>query len=310
MSSKIYETSSVSIKNKSGHSNHPGLPSKKYAQILETIETSSFPITPIETSSFTGIKHSTARKYVKRLEGMGRILRVYYGHYVATNNLFTPVRSMVKSDFPKLHCLRLRVIDFVGAGRRDSINFGYLKLVFQYHNNKSVTVFVDCVGSYSLDYIAFRLLVELVMKELGLEDWKNVTVSSFELNNDFEGIRLDGVQAVTLKAFDGSFRRMYQKHFGVRDEVKVVGSVPVENVLTLLKGGVDSYNISQLLFGVAQEIRAEREAVKFLSGLVIEGMSSLKRYWEAIADRATIETTTVKTNMQTQTKKTKVIHRA
>ena len=310
MSSKLKKTSSVSIKKKSGHFNYLVLPSEKYERILETIENSSSPITPKEISSSTKINPATVRKYVRKLEKMKHITKVFYGHYVSTKNLFTSGGSIVKSDCPKLHCLRLRIVDFIRELRTFSRDFGYLKLVFQHYTNGSVTVFVDCVGSYSLDYVAFRLLVDCVLKELCLADWEKISVSSFEFNNDFEGVRLDGVQAVTLKAFDGSFRRMYQKHFGVRDEVKVVGSVPVENVLTLLKGGVDSYNISQLLFGVAQEIRAEREAVKFLSGLVIEGMSSLKRYWEAIADRATIETTTVKTNMQTQTKKTKVIHRA
>jgi len=183
----------------------------------------------------------------------------------------------------------------------NSINFGSLKLVFQHHNNKSVTVFVDCVGSYSLDYIAFRLLVELVMKELGLEDWKKVTVSSFEFNNDFEGIRLDGVQAVTLKAFDSSFRRVYQKHFGIRDEVKVVGKFRVEDVLNLLHGGIEAYNSSRLLFELIEEIRLEREAVKFQNRFVVDVVYSMKKCVEAMEARTKIITTIVKTNMQTQT---------
>ena len=308
MSSQINKTNSISIKKKSGHSNHLDLPTEKYERILETIENSSYPITPKEISYLTGIKHSTARKYVKRLEGMGHIWGVYYGHYVSTKNIFTSGRSMVESDFPRLHNLRLRVVDFVGAVRRNSFNFGFLKVTFQQHSNGTVTVFVDCVDSYSLGYVAFRLLVELIKKELGLEDWEKVTVSSFEFNNDFEGARLDGAKAVTLRAFDGSFRRVYQKSFGIRDEVKVVGSTRVEDVLSLLQGGVDPYNVSQLLFGLVQEIRLEREAVKFQSGLVIDAISSMRRCIEAMGARTKIITTRVKTNTQTQTETTKVIH--
>jgi len=308
MSSKLKKTSSVSIKKKSGHFNYLVLPSEKYERILETIENSSSPITPKEISSSTKINPATVRKYVRKLEKMKHITKVFYGHYVSTKNLFTSGGSIVKSDCPKIHCLRLRIVDFIGELKTFSHNFGYLKLVFQHYTNGSVTVFVDCVGSYSLDYVAFRLLVELISKELGLEDWEKVTVTSFEFNNDFEGARLDGAKAVTLRAFDGSFRRVYQKSLGIRDEVKVVGSNKVKDVLSLLQGGVDSYNTSQLLFGLVQEIRLEREAVKFQSGLVVDAVYSMRKCVEAMEARTKIITTRVKANTQTQTETMKVIH--
>jgi len=308
MASKAGEIQQVSIIEKSGHFNYLDLPSEKYERILETIENSSFPITPKEISSLTGIRHSTVRKYVKRLEGLSYIWRPFFGHYVSTKNLFTLGRSVVKSDCPRLHCLRFRIVGFTGSVRSYTRNFGDVKVSYQPYNNGTVTVFVDCFDSYSLDYVAFRLLVELVKNELGLEDWEKVTVSSFEFNNDFKDIRLDGAKAVTLRSFDGSFRRVYQKHFGIRDEVKVVGSTRVEDVMTLLQGGVESYNFSRLLFGLIEQVRLEREAVKFQSGLVIDAMSSMRRYMDAMGAGAKIVTTRVKTNTQTQTETTKVIH--
>lgn len=308
MSALKLKTNSVSSTNKSGHSNPLQGLSINYQKILKTIENSAIPITPLEISSFTGIKANTVRKYVIALAERKFVVRVRYGHYVSSKNIFTLGSRMGKSDFPKLHCLKLRLNNFSGSVRSWSKIFGDVKVSYQQHNNGTVTVCVDCTDPYSLDYNAFRLLVELIKNELGLEDWEKVTVSSFEFNNDIEGVRIDGAQAVTMRSLDGSFRRVYQKSFGIRDEVRVVGSVPVENVLTLLKGGVDPYNIAQLIFRLTKEIQTEREGMKFLSGLLIDGMSSLRRYWEAITARTTIETTTVKTNMQTQTKTTKVIH--
>ncbi len=308
MASKAGEIQQVSTIEKSDHFNYLDLPSEKYEKILETIENSSYPITPKEISSLTKINPATVRKYVRKLEKMKRITKVFYGNYVSTENLFTSGMSVVKSDFPRLHCLRLRVVDFIRKFRTFSLNFGSLKLVFQHHNNGSVTVFVDCVASYSLDYVAFRLLVELVMKELGLEDWGKVSVSSFEFNNDIEGARLDGVKAVTLRAFDGSFRRVYQKRFGIRDEVKVVGSTKVKDVLSLLHGSVDQYNVSQLLFRLVHEVRLEREAVKFQNRFAVDAVYSLRKCVEAMEARTKIITTIVKTHTQMQTETTKVVH--
>ena len=84
-------------------------------------------------------------------------------------------------------------------------------------------------------------------------------VSSFEFNNDWQGIRLDGVKAITVKAFDGSFRRIYNKRFGLRDEVKAVGARRVEDVLSLMQGGVSTYTTQQFLFRTLQQLEIQNK---------------------------------------------------
>ncbi len=74
-------------------------------------------------------------------------------------------------------------------------------------------------------------------------------------------MRLDGVQAVTLKGFDGSFRRIYNKRYGLRDEIKAVGFRRIEDVLCLLQGGVSTYDIFQFLFMLTKEVKEERKAI-------------------------------------------------
>ena len=291
---------------KSGHSHHLDSVSAKYKKILKTIENSLYPITPKEISHLTEINPATVRKYVRTLKKWGFIWVVFYGHYCSSKNIFTLERSIVKSDCPRLHCLRLRIVDFLGSVRFRLCDFGNVRISYQQYNNGTVTIFVDCVDSYSLDYVAFRLLVELIKNELGLEDWKKVTVSSFEFNNDIKRARLDGVQAVTLGYFDGSFRRIYQKRFGLRDEAKIVGSTRVEDVLNLLNGGVEAYNFSQLLFELIEEVKLEREAVKFQSQLVVDAVSLIRRFIEVTRTKTKITPTKVKASSQTET--TEMIH--
>ena len=164
---------------------------------------------------------------------------------------------------PRLHCLRLRVSGLPGDPSDSSVrkrDLGAVRVTAQRFRNGSRVVFVECVGDYSLDYVAFRLLLDALSVELGwlgVDDWRKMMVSSFEFNNDWQGVRLDGVKAVTLKAFDGSFRRIYNKRFGLRDEVKVVGARRVEDVLLLMQGGVSTYSLQQFLFQTLQQLEIQ-----------------------------------------------------
>jgi len=254
--------------------------SGKCRLIKETIENSPYPISPREICLKTGINGNTVKKYVRDLERRGFVRRKFHGHYVSVKNLVTFGSSILGGVLPRLHCLRLRCDGVVGGGW--VWDFGVVRVRCVVYGNGSATVFVDCDKNVSLDYVAFRLLVSFVVRELGVSDWGKVTVSSFEFNHDFEGVRLDGCQAVTLKSFDGSFRRLYNKRFGLRDEVKAVGSKRVEDVLALLGGGVSQYNLLQLLFLQTRKLDEYVEATKFQSRLFGEAVSSMSRLADAV----------------------------
>jgi hypothetical protein len=137
--------------------------------------------------------------------------------------------TALKNPEPRLHCLRLRVFDVAGNPRRWRLDFGSVKVSFQKYANRTVQVFADCKKEYSLDYLAFRLLIQIVIREVNQTDWKKVIATSYEFNHDYVGLRLDGVKAITLTTLDGSFRRVYNKRHKLRDEVKTVGSIQVES---------------------------------------------------------------------------------
>jgi hypothetical protein len=240
-------------------------------KIRDAVDQSSIPLTPQDVVQITGCNHSTVKKTLIRLERKGFVKKICYGYYGSLQNNVTLHGSRVAGESgtsvrqkvvePRLHCLRLRASDVVGKALNWTRDFDVVRIYFERFKNGSAQVFVDCARDYSFDYVAFRLLLDVVLRELDVSDWSKMTVSSFEFNNDFEGVRLDGCQAVTLKSFDGSFRRLYNRKYGLRDEVKAVGCRRIEDVLAMLQGGVSNYNILQLLFMILSETRAERESI-------------------------------------------------
>ena len=276
-------------------SKYPSFFGKTSNVILKTIEQSPISITPKEIAQKTGIRLNIVQKYVRRLERKGYVKREFYGHYVGLRSSVSLESSIAGrgGDFgvvsalavPRLHCLRFHVKDVVGEVGRWDWSSGVLRVKFSRYKKRTAQVFCDCVGDYSLDYVGFRFLVEAVLRELGCSDWSKVSLVSPEFNRDLIGWRLDGAQAVTLKGFDGSFRRIYQKRFGLRDEVKLVGSLPVEKALLLMGGGVSGYNLFQFLYLLVKEVQADRENSKTQTGLVFDAVGHIHRLVDAVINR-------------------------
>ncbi len=118
-------------------------------------------------------------------------------------------------------------------------------------------------------------------RELGVSSWEGVTLASGEFNYDFMGVKLDGLKGVTVKAFDGSFRRVYNKRFGLRDEVKVVGSRSIEDVFALMHGGVSQYTVNQFLFRLVQRVDALNDEHKLQNRVLLDAVDSMRRIADA-----------------------------
>jgi hypothetical protein len=283
----------VTKSDKQCHSYYGSLPTGKTRQIFDTVNKSPVPITPSEIAQETKINPGTVRKELTRLETKGFIRKECYGHYVSQLADVTLSQSMVGSDsdnraqgltasLPTLHSLWLTVKSVsVGAGRWE-LDLDVAKLTFLVHKNATAQIYVDAVDDYSWDYAGFRVLVEIFRRELRLESLENIMVTSQEWNNDFIGFRLDGVQALTLTAFDGSFRRLYNKKLGLRDEVRIHSQIELENVLAVMKGGVSASNLYQWLFLTIKELKASNELSEKRDRALADALSSMKRLTDAL----------------------------
>ena len=249
------------------NANYPHPLGTKEQTILNELEKTDRPLTPKEIASNTGIKDSTVRVYLQRLKTKGYAHQRFRGYYQATKNVVTLGGVGVRGGavVTRCHKLVLLVKNSSGlVGRRVLVENEAFKVVVAGKGGGRATVFVDCKGSYSFDYAAFCLLVELIMARLGIDDINAVEVRSVEFNNDFKGVLLEGVKAVTLSDFKGAFERIYQKEKGrLRSEANVQQQMSVEAAYTLLKGGITPFNTYQSSFQQIQEVSRLVEAVKF-----------------------------------------------
>ena len=169
---------------------------------------------------------------------------------------------------PRVHNLRLRVSRVPvprGVPKRVEV-FGDAKIQVVFGSKRGIVTGI--ISSYrGLNHTGCVLAVErfcTVMKEvLGLErSTKDVKVTVCELNDDYQDLRLNGLSCLTAHSFLGSLERMYNRDKGLRSEVKVKPD-SIESIYTLLKGGVTSYNVVQMLFMIGKKLDDLITAQKF-----------------------------------------------
>jgi hypothetical protein len=267
------------LTSKSGNFRYGFKLSKKHMEIFEVVKTNPYPVSPLEIARVTEIKPGTVRKYLRELERYCLVRRKHHGYYVSFENLVTGSRRMVGSTGLKIHGVRFRVVGVHVIRNAWSRDFEVAKLKFVVHKNETAEVFVSCgVNGEGLDYAAFRLLISIICSELNCS-WDAISVVCCEFNNDYLGLQLDGLKAVTLRSFDGSFRRMYNRSRGqLRDEVKIVGLRKLNDVLALMMGNVGVYNILQsqrMLFNEQSETKESILAALPLFQRCVQSMEKL-----------------------------------
>jgi len=289
------EAAKASKKNES-NSGHKKLAGKSYnsiegvslradeKKVLETIEASDIELTPKEIASKTGINHNSVKVYCRKLKKANYIIQPHYGFYCSKRLLVTldgRVGVGVTSDsVPRLHNLRLKIegVSKVGLGPVRFDYEGVAEVTVQVSDTGVAYVIVSCYPGVTLDYAGFKLLIGRLKSDLSVPKNAPIHVVSYELNHDFAGLQLDGCKALTLKSFDGSFERLYQKRKNVlRSEVRAVGPTTPEAIHQLLKGGVNSYNLLQLITMWINESRREREAQKYTNQILTDLLGIIKR---------------------------------
>lgn len=243
-------------------------------------------VTPLEIAQHTKLNVNTVRVYVRCMAARGVICRPFYGHYTVSpttpatiptdvvggaGDEFVGVGAHRRWHGRGVHNLILGV-DMprgVDLGGEDVFEFGGgVKIRFQYgRKRRRITIWVSCNGATPIDVGSFPFVVTLIKDKLLLKTGYEfgdlgIDVVSFELHEDFNTMRMEGVKSVTLKSFTGMLERIYNKGGGLRSEVK--GRVDnVASIYAALKGGVSTYNVLQLQYMVLQRLEALVQSVKF-----------------------------------------------
>jgi hypothetical protein len=229
--------------------------------VLTLIEASEIELTPIEITSKTQINHSTVRGYCRQLLEEGKIFQPYNGAYcskITHGMIFCPLRVhnlIISVDAPWLD-FSDDLTEFVG-GVKVRVQFGL--------ERRRLTGRISCDSGMDRNAVIFALnhCYDLMRERTG-RVVENVVVKTFEVNRDYQGVRIDGAKCYTVKGLFDVLERIYQKEDSVvRTEYKVTKDMTIDEFQVLMQGGVTGYNLQQAVFALAQEVRAQKEAQKF-----------------------------------------------
>lgn len=238
----------------------------KTDKILKTIDDSEIELSPLEISTKTAINHSTTKVYLRKLLKEGKIVQPYRGTYcnkITHGMIFAPLRvhNVIVSAFASWLDFSEDVVEFTG-GVKVRVQFG-----LQRHK---ITGRISCDGGMDRNAVLFALnrFFDLVTERSGRR-LENVVLKTFEVNRDYQGVRVDGAKCYTVKGLFDVIERIYQKEDSVvRHEVKVTKSMSVDEFQSLIQGGISSYNLQQGLFMLMQEIKGLKESVKFQNEVI------------------------------------------
>ena len=249
--------------------------SKRWQRIIDVLNKADHPLFPKEIASKARVNHATTRSYLRRLLKDGVIGRPRRGQYVAN-----PTHGVGIATLPRVQNLYLSVVDLVvseNVKREETFGDVTLKVTFGKKRDQVTAVFATGTGmdftSCSFAIARFKTVVKEV---LGAEiSDLDIWVRNCEFNEDYIGIRLEGLSCVTVKSFLGSLARIYNKGAGLRSEVKVRPD-SVEGILMLLRGGVTPYHAIQGVFLVDQRVKELTTAIKW-TNLAIQQQNRLLR---------------------------------
>lgn len=240
------------------YNSYGGLSKKQ--TILQILQHEQRPLTPKEISwiskadtRLTPLNHNTVKVYCRQLLGSGKIHHPLYGYYEVTKPMYE-----VGSGFGvRVHDLRLVwCVGRVGVVPSVSRVVGGVgvEVVFGRKRGK-VSATVGC--NDGMDFHTVCFVVDYVRRVA----WESAGINldsvpcevCCEFNEDFQGVRLDGIKCVTVKSFLGGLERIYNKASGVRSEIKV-DKTDLPTMYAMLKGGVSASNILQSQFVLMRKL--------------------------------------------------------
>lgn len=248
------------------YNSYGGLSKKQ--TILQILQQEQRPLTPKEISWISKsdsriepLNHNTVKVYCRQLLGNDKIQNPIYGYYKLTQSTYGMGNGLVG---PRVHDLRLVwCVGEVGVVPSVSRVVGGVSVgvVFGRKRGK-VSATVGCDGGMDFDTVCFVVdYVRRVVWERAGINLDSVPCSvCCEFNEDFQGVRLDGVKCVTVKSFLGGLERIYNKGSGVRSEIKV-DKTDLPSMYAMLKGGVSYSNLLQTQFQMMKKM--DRLAVLF-----------------------------------------------
>jgi len=146
-----------------------------------------------------------------------------------------------------------------------------VKVVFGEQRRK-VSGFISCdVGlSHDACRLALNRWFDIAERRLGFA-LVDVVLTTFELNKDYAGVKIDGVNCMTRRDLFGFIERVYQKEANVvRKEVKASAPMSINRFEEAIAKGFQGVSQAQELFDLRNTVRDSTAALKFNNSRLLE----------------------------------------
>lgn len=239
--------------------------SAKMRKIVELLEEKKAEFYPLEISRRTGLNHSTVKNYCRKLLRDQKIAQPYRGVYCSKLTYSMVMRpAKVHNVILSVPAPWLRFSDDVTEFVSD------VKIRVQFgKRRRRITGRISCDAG--MDHRAALFSVERfydIVHELTGRVVDEVVVKTFEINRDFQGLRLDGARSFTRTTFGEYLDRIYQKGKAVRSEIKISKEVSVDQMLLLAQGGIPSFQVAQSVFELSNRLSELLETMKFQNRMI------------------------------------------
>lgn len=237
-------------------------------KILKVIDQTEYELKPHEIAKKIHAKGSTVRVILRKLLDKGLIIQPYDGSYC--NKITHGMRFVPRM----VHNIRLSS-NICQNVRHDEVRevVGGVELFVCFGSERrKVSGWIKCDAGMVYDTCMFSLnrWFDVVEGRLGfgLNDLK---LSCFEVNKDYHGVRVEGVQCLTRSDLFGMIERFYQKDNNVlRHEFKVTKPTSINEFETSLKKGLDDSEKAQTVFETKQELARVKDALKFNNSRLLD----------------------------------------
>jgi len=253
---------------------------EKVDEILSILEKKGG-LYPKQVALYTGINHSTVKSYLRELEKRGEVEDVA-GLYSVVEGTHRDVNPPKVQNF----VLSIALPSTIAVHHaEEDFDLGFCKMHFVVgEKNHKVTGHVSADPPIGIEtaFTVGLLFAEKVEKAVGWKpDQGIIFLKTVEVNWDDYGVRLDGVNAITLRTI-GAEEKLYNKKHALRHEHRILCPMTLETLLGIVdKGATTGY-----IFKQVSELRSDIDNMMKANKKMSNGLLRLTHFTQEIAENA------------------------
>jgi hypothetical protein len=254
-------------------------PESKEYRILEFIKSYNFPVSPYFVAHNLGLNHQSVKRILIKLHNEGRIRKTGRGQYtnLPPHGAGGSIGDVDVGDLGFARFQNLDVVSTADVGLVGDIGdvvfsfpgggAGVLEVVVRFGSKLGrISWRLSCPDG--VDFRGLQVVVALIEERLismGFNPPFGWEVHNREVFRDVLGVRLEGLQSITLNDFMGDLMKIYSKPFGVRVERRSSRPVRVEDLDTYMMGNIPQIALVERVDHIDESVVRMGEAFKVMN---------------------------------------------